>query len=111
VQIVSPVRNLTVPTVKVARVTYPDGAVREMPADKWGTRRIRPMKAAAIQVESGAYKSETRETISTRPESDVAMKAAARVRPHPAGDGNFLKVRIRRAEGAAAADGARGRSR
>ncbi len=77
VEIVPTGSYLSVPAVKLARVTQPDGLVREVAADKWGRARIRPMQAGRYQVESGSFKTEVLANYYDATESDLALKRGA----------------------------------
>ncbi|MDO8431376.1 MAG: BatA domain-containing protein [Candidatus Binatus sp.] len=77
VQIAPTGSYLTVPAVKVARVTNPDGSVREVAADKWGRARIRPMQSGRYQVESGSFKTAVLANYYDATESDLAPRRGA----------------------------------
>jgi aerotolerance regulator-like protein len=77
VQIVSTGSYLTVPAIKLAKVSQPDGSVREVPADKWGRARIRPMQSGRYIVESGNFKTEVLANYFDATESDLATRRGA----------------------------------
>jgi hypothetical protein len=98
VQIVSTGAYLTVPALKLAKVTEPDGSVREVVADKWGRARIRPMQSGRYEVESGAFKTEVLANYYDATESDLATKhggtdASSSVSAITAGTGPAREVR------------------
>ena len=74
VQIVPTGFYLTVPAVKSAKVTQPDGSVREVEADQWGRVRIRPMEAGRYVVESGSLKTEVLANYYDATESDLGTR-------------------------------------
>ncbi len=77
VQIVPTGAYLTVPALKSARVTQPDGSVREVQADQWGRARIRPMDAGRYEIESGSLKTEVLANYYDATESDLGARRDA----------------------------------
>jgi hypothetical protein len=77
VQIVPTGSYLALPTVKLARVTHPDGTIHEIAADNWGRARIRPMQAGRYEIESGGLKTEVLANYYDAAESDLGVKHGA----------------------------------
>jgi hypothetical protein len=75
--IVSTGADVSVPAVGTARVTRPDGSVRDVTADQWGRARIRPMQAGRYTVESGGQTTQVFANYYDAGESDLGAKPQA----------------------------------
>jgi len=72
--IVSTGADVSVPATATAKVTQPDGSIRNVTPDKWGRVRIRPMQAGRYTLESGGQTTQVLANYYDADESDLGAK-------------------------------------
>jgi Aerotolerance regulator N-terminal/von Willebrand factor type A domain len=72
--IVSTGADVSVPATAIAKVTQPDGSIRNVTPDKWGRVRIRPMQAGRYTLESGGQATQVLANYYDADESDLGAK-------------------------------------